>query len=99
MRWEFKMDKERDDDVREAANDSKEIGRGQQIIQKDHVFSLRQLAAFFDCFQNNGEPATETIRDWLYSGRIPPPDIRISRKAMYWKHETIVNFINVGGLQ
>ena len=74
------------------------IEPGQKILQKDYVFSTRQLAAFFDCYQNNGEPATETIRDWWYSGRIPPPDIRISRKAIYWKHETVLNFVNAGGL-
>jgi len=76
--------------VAEIDNDNCRI-QDKRALKKDCVLSTRQLAEFFDCFQNNGKPATETIRDWWYSGRIPPQDIRISRKAIFWKHETILN--------
>jgi len=61
------------------------------------LFSLRRLAEFFDCIGDDGKPATETIRDWWHSGRLPPPDIRMSKKAVYWKPETIKNFVETGG--
>jgi hypothetical protein len=61
------------------------------------LFSLRSLAEYFDCFGEDGKPATETIRDWWHSGRIPPPDVRMSREAVYWKPETIRAFVENGG--
>ena len=61
------------------------------------LFSLRRLAEFFDCYDRRGRPATETVRDWWHSGRLPPPDVRMSRKAVYWKVDTIERFINTGG--
>ncbi len=61
------------------------------------LFSLRRLAEYLDCFTEEGKPATDTILDWWHSGRIPPPDCRISRKAVYWKPETIESFIQNNG--
>ena len=61
------------------------------------VFSLRRMAEYFDCYTENGKPATDTILEWWHSGRIPPPDIRISRKAIYWAPSTIRAFIENGG--
>jgi hypothetical protein len=61
------------------------------------VFSLRRLAEHFDCYTEDGKPATDTILDWWHSGRIPPPDFRISRKAIFWTPETIRAFIENGG--
>jgi hypothetical protein len=61
------------------------------------LFSIRKLAEYFDCYTEDGKPASETILGWWHSGRIPPPDFRISRKAVYWKPETIEIFINNGG--
>jgi len=54
--------------------------------------------SLLDCFAEDGKPATDTILEWWHSGRIPPPDCRISRKAVYWKPETIMNFIESGGI-
>lgn len=62
------------------------------------LFSLKRLAEFFDCCDRSGAPSTETILEWWHSGRIPPPDIKLSRKAIYWKPETILNFIEQGGM-
>jgi hypothetical protein len=61
------------------------------------LFSLRRLAEYFDCYTEDGKPATDTVLEWWHSGRIPPPDLRISRKAVYWKPETIEIFIQNGG--
>ena len=61
------------------------------------LFSLRRLAEFFDCYTAEGKPATDSILEWWHSGRIPPPDVRISRKAVYWRPETIDSFIRTGG--
>ena len=61
------------------------------------MFSLRRLAEFFDCMAENGRPCTDTVREWWHSGRIPPPDLRLSRKAVYWRPETIKAFVESGG--
>ena len=61
------------------------------------MLSLRRVAVFFDCYTADGKPATDTVLDWWHRGKIPPPDCRISRKAVYWKYETIMNFVNSGG--
>jgi len=61
------------------------------------LFSLRRLAEYFDCYTEDGKPATDTVLEWWHSVRIPPPDLRISRKAVYWKPETIEIFIQNGG--
>jgi hypothetical protein len=63
------------------------------------LLSLKQMAELFDVQGRNGRPATETICQWWHSGRIPPPDIKISRKAIYWKKSTIDEFISRGGLR
>ncbi len=67
-----------------------------QIEKVNPMFSLRRLAEFFDCYTEEGKPATDTILDWWHSGKIPPPDCRISRKAIYWLPTTIKNFIMSG---
>lgn len=77
-------------------NNKKEIMKEIQLQKVYPLFSLRRLAKFFDCKTEDGKPATETIRDWWHSGKIPPPDCRISRKAIYWKYKTIMNFIDCG---
>lgn len=64
----------------------------------DPLFSVRKLAEFFDCKSDDGSPATNTIIEWWHSARIPPPDLKLSRKAIYWKSETIKTFIENGGL-
>ena len=61
------------------------------------LFSIRKLAEYFDCYSEAGKPSTDTILDWWHSGRIPPPDLKISRKAVYWKPSTIEIFVNNGG--
>ena len=61
------------------------------------LFSLQRLAEYFDCFTEDGRPATDSILEWWHSGRIPPPDCRISKKAVFWKPETIESFVNNGG--
>jgi hypothetical protein len=33
------------------------------------------------------------------NGGIPPPDVRISRKAVFWLHETIDEFVRNGGIR
>ena len=68
-----------------------------EINKINPLFSLRRLAEFFDCYTERGKPSTETIRDWWHSGKLPPPDFRLSRKAIYWKYETIMIFVNSGG--
>ena len=62
------------------------------------LFSLRRLAEYFGCFTDTGSPATDTIRDWWHSGKLPPPDIRMSKKAIFWKPETIKTFVDSGGV-
>lgn len=62
------------------------------------LYSIRRLAEYFDCRSEDGSPATDTILEWWHSGRIPPPDIKLSRKAIYWKPETIQTFVENGGL-
>lgn len=62
------------------------------------LFSIRKLADFFDCKSVDGTPATNTIIEWWHAGKIPPPDLKLSRKAVYWKPETIRSFIENGGL-
>lgn len=62
------------------------------------LFSLKRLAEFFDCRTETGEPNTETICEWWHAGRIPPPDLRMSRKAVYWKPETVKSFVENGGV-
>lgn len=62
------------------------------IIQKiEPLFSTRLLATFYDTDQ-------DTILDWWHSGRIPPPDHRISSRKIYWKPETIKNHVDNGGI-
>lgn len=68
-----------------------------EVTQTPALFSLRRLAEFFDCYREDGKPATDSVLDWWHSGRIPPPDVRISRKAIYWKPETIRAFVENGG--
>lgn len=70
-----------------------------QINGVEPLFSLRRLAEYFDCRTADGKPATDTILEYWHSGRIPPPDVRLSRKAVYWKPETISAFINSGGIR
>ncbi len=36
------------------------------------LFSLRRLAEYFDCYTEDGKPATDTVLEWWHSGRIPP---------------------------
>lgn len=62
------------------------------------LFSFRRLAEFFDLQKKNGAPNTQTISQWIREGKIPPPDVRISRSTAYWKHETILNFVRQGGV-
>ena len=42
---------------------------------------------------------TATITALRRSGRLPPLDIRLSRKAISWKPEMIKNFVENGGMQ
>jgi len=67
------------------------------IAPEKPLFSLRRLAEYFDCLTEDGKPATDTIRDWWHSGRLPPPDVRMSKKAVFWKPTTIQAFIDGGG--
>lgn len=62
------------------------------------MFSTRRLAEFFDCKTAEGKPATDTVIDWWHSGKIPPPDCKISQKAVFWKPETIAAFVENGGI-
>jgi hypothetical protein len=61
------------------------------------LFSLSRLAEYFDCFTETGKPATDTVLQWWHDGKLPPPDVRMTRKAIYWKPETIKAFIDNGG--
>lgn len=60
------------------------------------LLSLRFMAELFDCIKKDGSPATNTILEWCRSGRLPPPDLRLSRKKMFWKPETINRFVDAG---
>jgi hypothetical protein len=62
------------------------------------LFSLRRLAEYFDCYTEDGKPATDSVREWWHAGKLPPPDVRLSRKAIYWKPETIRAFVESGGV-
>jgi hypothetical protein len=68
-----------------------------KIVETTPLFSLRRLAEFFDCHTDAGKPATDTILQWWHDGKIPPPDVRLTRKAVYWKPETVKEFIANGG--
>ena len=61
------------------------------------MFSLRRLAEFFDLRSRGGRPGTATVREWWHSGKLPPPDVRMSRKCVYWKPSTIRRFVDSGG--
>jgi hypothetical protein len=69
-----------------------------KITEIRPLFSLRRLAQFFDLYTEAGRPATDSILEWWHSGKIPPPDVRISRKAVFWLPETIDEFIRNGGM-
>ena len=77
----------------------KYINQLNQLNKNEDVqlISIRKMAELFDLRNENNEPATETILQWWHSGKIPPPDVRLSRKAIYWKGQTIQVFINNGG--
>ena len=64
-----------------------------EIAKVRPLYSLRRLAEYFDCYTNDGRPATDTILEWWHGGKLPPPDFRISRKAVYWLPETIEEFV------
>lgn len=32
----------------------------------------------------------DTVRKWIKSGKLPPPDVALSRKTMGWKRSTLV---------
>jgi predicted site-specific integrase-resolvase len=34
---------------------------------------------------------SEALRRWLKAGKLPPPDVAISRKTMGWKLSTLQN--------
>jgi hypothetical protein len=68
-----------------------------KITETRPLFSLRRLAEFFDCYTLDGRPATDSVREWWHQGKIPPPDVRITRKAVYWRPETIDEYIRNGG--
>lgn len=68
-----------------------------QVDTVPSLFSLRGLARYFDCYDADGKPATDTIREWWHSGKLPPPDVQLSRKAVYWRPETIAAFVENGG--
>lgn len=68
------------------------------IVKVCPLYSLRRLAEYFDCYTNDGRPATDTILEWWHSGRLPPPDVRISRKAVFWLPETIEEFVRNRGM-
>jgi hypothetical protein len=68
-------------------------------VQTAPLISVRQLANLFDLHESDGSPAGATILEWWHSGRIPPPDLRISRKALYWRRETIERWIETGGIR
>lgn len=70
-----------------------------EITNVRPLFSLRRLAQFFDLYTEDGRPATDSILEWWHSGRIPPPDVRISRKAVFGLHETIDEFVRNGGIR
>jgi hypothetical protein len=70
-----------------------------RLLEAVPLFSLRRLAEFFDCFTDEGKPATDTVLQWWHDGKIPPPDLRVTRKAIYWKPETVKEFIENGGNQ
>jgi hypothetical protein len=50
------------------------------------LYSIRRLAEYFDC-------STYTLLELWHSGKIPSPDLKLSRKSVYWKPETIKSFI------
>jgi len=68
------------------------------IVQVRPLFSLRRLAEYFDLYTKDGRPATDSVREWWHSGKLPPPDFRLTRKSVYWKPETIDEFVRTGGL-
>ncbi len=62
------------------------------------LFSVRRLAEYFDCYKEDGTPSNDTILSWVRSGLLPAPDLRLSRKAIYWLPKTIHNYIQLGSL-
>lgn len=42
-------------------------------------------------FQTAMRVSTETIRRWLNAGKLPPPDVAMSRKTMGWRLSTLRN--------
>ena len=68
-----------------------------EIAKVRPLYSLRRLAELFDLYTEDGRPATDSVREWWHSGRIPPPDLRVSRKGVYWRPETIDEYIRNGG--
>ena len=58
------------------------------------MFSIRRLAEYFGYYNAAGQPSTQTIINWWHTGRIPPPDFRLSRKAVFWRPETILAFVD-----
>jgi hypothetical protein len=56
------------------------------------------MAEYFDCKSEDGSPATDTILKWWRAGKIPPPDLSLSQKAVYWKPETVKSFVENGGV-
>lgn len=63
------------------------------LKEETPLFSTRRLAEYFDLKRDDGTWATETIVLWWHSGKLPPPDIKLSRKAVYWKPSTIKAFV------
>lgn len=59
---------------------------------KKPLYSPRRLAQYFDVPQ-------DVIIDWWHSGKLPPPDVRMSRKSIYWLPETIESLVLSGGNQ
>jgi len=46
------------------------------------LFSVRRLAEYMDVSEY-------TVLRWWHSGRVPPPDLKITRKNVYWFPETV----------
>lgn len=51
--------------------------------EADRVIWRKQLQELM------GGVTSETIRRWLKSGRLPPPDVAMSRKTVGWRISTL----------
>jgi len=61
------------------------------------MFNKKRLAIYLGLQTHDGKPCTKTVSLWINEGKVPPPDLILSSRASFWKHETIMTWIETGG--